>query len=164
MEYILSSHVQASGTKIFCVSYTDARSAKGSSLNDMRLGITHHVVGSNCPHLACAKAGDIAVVTAYEENKRVVVLGMLGAALPDCTVWQDAGGERWRFNFEFKPLTGEIMLEDIKSAWTTICNEQSVNPHNMFNTRLCGHGEKYKSVLARAIEEGLILLAPTRRA
>jgi hypothetical protein len=157
MEYVLSNAIESEATKIVCVSYTDERSAGGSSMEDMTIGYEHRAVGSNMSHLASAAKGDFVVVTAYNASKqRVFMVGVLGDAYPTCNLWQKEGGEVWKYNFHFTPITQILVLEKVYPVWKTICDQYRLNHHLIFNTRLCGHGQKYKKALAEAIASGCI--------
>jgi hypothetical protein len=159
MEHILANAIESEETKIFCVSYTDERSAGGSSMEDMTLGLEHRVVGSNMPHLANAKKGDFVVVTAYNASKkRICVFGVLGDDYPSCTLWEKEGGEVWKYNFHFTPITGILNIETLYPTWKIICDRSNLNYRLIFNTRLCGYGQKYKNALASAIRTRCIPL------
>lgn len=163
METLISIALAVETVKILCITYTDERSAQGSSLEDMRLGIQNNVIGTNMSHFGSANKGDIAIVTATDERgKRVFMIGILGDALPSCDVWAAAGGELWKHNRVFTPITDIIQMETIKKEWQEMCTVYAVNPHNIFNTRLCGYGSKYREALARAFVTKLFPLTTIR--
>ena len=137
-------------TKLRCVRYKDAFSAKGSSYQDLLIGTEHRVVGCNSKVFGSSKSGDYVIVVANDGPRLYFTVGCLTERLYDCHLWADEGGRIWEHNFMYTPL---LELQEItpvlKSKIEDLCAAHLVDPVHLLHSRFCG--KRYIPVLLELI-------------
>ncbi len=140
-------------TKLRCVRYKDAYSAKGSSYKDLLIGIAHNVVGCNSKVFGASKPGDYVIVVANDGPRLFFTIGRLNERLYDCHLWADEGGHVWEHNFTYAPLLADSALQEItpviKIKIEDLCTTHLVDPAHLLHSRFCG--ERYIPVLLELI-------------
>lgn len=136
-------------TKLRCVRYKDAFSAKGSSYKDLLIGVTHRVVGCNSKVFGASNPGDYVIVVANDGPRIFFTIGRLAERLYDCHLWADEGGHVWEHNFIYTPLladpTPQEITPELKSKIEDLCTAHLVDPAHLFHSRFCG--KRYIPVL-----------------
>ena len=130
--------------KIVCVTYTDDFSAGGNAYNDLKIGLQAKTVACNSGHLSNTKAGDIVMI----RSSNHITFGIIQEQVGTSDAWSSHGGESWKYNFRYLPITDILeMSPAFKQMVLYHCTTNGVKHGCMFNSRLCGYGEKYKPVL-----------------
>jgi hypothetical protein len=130
--------------KIVCVTYTDDFSAGGNAYNDLKIGLQAKTVACNSGHLANTTAGDIVMV----RSSKHITFGIIQEPIGTSDAWSSQGGEAWKYNFHYLPITAILEMDArFKQMVRDHCEANGVKHTCMFNSRLCGYGEKYKPVL-----------------
>jgi hypothetical protein len=158
MQSILAAHAESANRKVICLSYKDERSAIGKSSEDMALGRTQKMVGCNSAELDKCSPGDIVIITAQApRGGRMFHVGILKKKSDECLTWMDHGGEIWKHNWEYDPVTATM---DVKECVTALkeAGVPASDASNLFNMRFC-HGSKYIPHVARAFREGIFTVS-----
>jgi hypothetical protein len=130
--------------KIVCVTYTDGFSAGGNAYNDLKIGLQAKTVACNSGHLSNTKAGDIVMI----RSSKHITFGIIQEPVGTSDAWSSQGGEAWKYNFHYLPITAILEMDaGFKQMVRDHCEANGVKHGCMFNSRLCGYGEKYKPVL-----------------
>jgi len=130
--------------KIVCVTYTDGFSAGGNAYNDLKIGLQAKTVACNSGHLANTTAGDIVMI----RSSNHITFGIIQEPVGTSDAWSSQGGESWKHNFSYLPITAILEINaGFKQMVRDHCDANGVKHGCMFNSRLCGYGEKYKPVL-----------------
>jgi hypothetical protein len=130
--------------KIVCVTYTDEFSAGGDAYNDLKIGHQAKIVACNSGHLSNTKAGDIVMI----RSSKHITFGIIQEPIGTSDAWSSQGGESWKYNFRYLPITAILEMDTgFKQMVRDHCESNGVKHGCMFNSRLCGYGEKYKPVL-----------------
>ena len=143
--------------KIRCVTYKDEFSCpdetgRQNAVQDLLIGVEHRTVGCNSKVFGSSKPGDIVIITA----KNRVIIGVLTQQLESCTLWKDKGGLLWEYNFEYKPLSDVVVVdEEFKRKKIEICTRNNVKPEHLFHSRFCGI--RYKETLIEMFREKLFV-------
>lgn len=133
------------------VTYTDERSAKGSSYDDMCIGYEKHLVGCNTKIFGPKHTmkGDLVLIKANKGKQIFMNIGILEKRLSSCTAWKDEGGEEWEHNWEYTPLTTIFELTPMmKETLERIGKETGCNAKNFTNPR-------FHSILLRPMYKAL---------
>ena len=140
-------------TKLRCVRYKDAFSAKGSSYQDLLIGTEHRVVGCNSKVFGSSKSGDYVIVVANDGPHLYFTVGCLTERLYDCHLWADEGGRIWEHNFMYTPLLPGIYerTRELTARVETLCKAALIDPAYLFHSRFCG--VRYAPVLHTLIVE-----------
>jgi hypothetical protein len=134
-----------------CISYTDAWSAGHDALTDLEVGAEFCTVGSNSTRLKNMPVGGTVIITAEKDGVRHFTIVSLTKALETCTLWANAGGLTWDYNFTYTPLTGiHKLTPELKVVRDRFCAELSLNPAIMMNSRFCS--AKYLPVVTRLVD------------
>lgn len=134
-----------------CISYTDAWSAGHDALTDLELGALHSIVGSNSTRLKNMPIGSTVIITAEKDGVRHFTVVSLTKALDSCTLWSNAGGLEWTYNFAYTPLTGiHRLTPELKAIRDQLCTEANLNPAVLMNSRFCS--AKYLDVVKKLVE------------
>ncbi len=113
-------------------------SVENNSLKDLQLGSENKVVGSNSRALGACKSGDRVIITANYGKKKYFTVGLITEDLPGCTLWSDAGGHLWKYNFKYTPLLAITEFTSELKKFREVCAKKfDVNPNNLFNSRFC---------------------------
>lgn len=127
-------------TNIRAVSYTNDHSVNSCAYKDLELGHIHGKVGCNSSVFGCkkTKSGDIVMIMARNKNKTYFTIGVLGERLESCSLWSDNGGENWKYNFSYSPLTPIVELtKDLHSKIIATGEKYNCNGKNFLNSRFC---------------------------
>ena len=134
-----------------CISYTDAWSAGHDALTDLELGALHSIVGSNSTRLKNMPIGGTVIITAEKDGVRHFTVVSLIKALDSCTLWANAGGLTWDYNFAYTPLTGiHRLTPELKAIRDRLCTEADLNPAVLMNSRFCS--AKYLDVVKKLVD------------
>jgi hypothetical protein len=134
-----------------CISYTDAWSAGHDALTDLEVGAEFCTVGSNSTRLKNMQIGGTVIITAEKDGIRHFTIVSLTEALTSCTLWANAGGLTWDYNFKYTPLTGiHKLTPELKAVRDRFCLESGLNPAVMMNSRFCS--SKYLPVVNRLVD------------
>jgi len=153
MQALLATHAETADRRVICLSYTDERSANGNSYADMSLGRTHKMVGCNSDILDRCSAGDLVIVTAQRPTGRVFHIGILKKKVDVYMLWAEHGGEVWKYNWDYDPVTPDMDVHQTRLALieSGVARTQA---YNLFNMRFCS--AKCIPALARAFREGIV--------
>ena len=128
-------------TRLRCVRYKDAFSAKGSSYQDLLIGTEHRVVGCNSKVFGASKPGDYIIVVANNGPRLFFTIGRLTERLYDCHLWADEGGHMWEHNFIYTPLLADPAPQEItpelKTKMEDLFAAHLVDPSHLLHSRFC---------------------------
>lgn len=129
--------------QIICVKYTNNQSADNNGYKDLKTGRQNHLVASNLGHLGHAKKDDIVMICSDDH----IDFGIILEKVEPSDIWQAEGGKKWKYNFRYHPIAEDLEFSTIKQMVNFLAKELEVTDKNMFNTRLCGYGERFRPVL-----------------
>jgi hypothetical protein len=136
--------------RIRCIVYKNEFSAGRSAWNDLHLGHVHHVVGCGSKWMDRAAQGDLVLICAKKECDMYCIIVALKERLGSCTVWADAGGLTWAYNWTYTPLTSLFMYTDeMKASIVTLCELRGLKYKNIFHPRFCS--EKLKEPIEKLV-------------
>jgi hypothetical protein len=138
MEKALNAIKNASS--ISTLTYTDAHSCDGSAYRDLELGMKHTMVGCNSVRLRPGNAlpGAIVKTQAKKDGIWYFTIGVLGAHAQACTLWKDHGGEVWKYNHYYEPLTGIVeVTPEMKKYIKESAERHGLPTTTFFNSRFC---------------------------
>lgn len=150
MEKALNAIKEASS--ISTLTYTDEHSCGGSAYSDLELGLKHTMVGCNSIRLRPGNAlpGTIVKTQAKKNGIWYFTIGILGAHVQECTLWKDHGGEVWKYNHYYEPLTSIMTLNpEMKKFIEDSAGRHGLSKTTFFNSRFC-------SIKLRPVFEDLI--------
>ena len=127
-------------SSISTLTYTDAHSCNGSAYRDLELGYTHKMVGCNSVRLKPGNAlpGALVKTQAKKDGQWYFTIGILGAHAAECTLWKDHGGEVWKYNHYYEPLTGIVCLTpEMKKFIDESAEKYGLSTKTFFNSRFC---------------------------
>lgn len=118
-----------------CVTYTDDRSAGRCSIRDLQISAEQKTVGCSSVNLGRAKPGDIVLICAAGSPDRLFMFGELTEKIESCRAWADEGGEMWKYNFRFTPLTNILSYDSsLRKRVSDACKKHGVH-NQVFNSR-----------------------------
>lgn len=157
MASLIAQHIETGGHKVMCISYKNSRSAVGDSVADMSIGRTQKRVGCSSVTLKNASPNDIVIINAETKAGRLFHIGVLTKRSDDFTTWLDHGGEIWKYNWEYDPITQDMPVRQCIDMLVEMGLTKTA-ANNLFNARLCKQTGLYQSYLAKLIREGRIPL------
>lgn len=143
-------------SKIICVAYTNSHSVKKDSRIDLKIGNDHRMVSSNQIILDRASSGDLVIIRSQNGD---CVIGKLGHKLSKCSLWKDICpeyGQEFKFAWTYEPLTPIMRIDDVRKCLAGSVESEGINLTFLFNSRLCGYGGKYMSLMKDAFALNLI--------
>ena len=123
------------------VVYANKYSIGGSSYNDLQLGATHTIMGSNKPF---APSTRVVIKAALGKNTYFQIV-RIEEQLSTCTLWEDRGdgGRKWKYNYRFSSLTDICALDNKLNAFLdTAGKELQLNHKILFNAGRIGYSER----------------------
>jgi hypothetical protein len=140
---------------VVCVGYKNEYSVGKRSDQDLAIGIASKAVASNSIVLSKTPNGSYVIVTCEDPTGKKLdkcVIGMVGEQIDASTTWsdyaratrQDRADLVWKHGRRFTALTPILSIQSLK--------EEFEIPRHMFNSRLCGYGAGYASIVRRIIE------------
>jgi hypothetical protein len=140
---------------VVCVGYKNEYSVGRRSDQDLAIGIASKAVASNSIVLSKTPNGSYVIVTCEDlDGKKLdkCVIGVVGEKIDASTTWrdyalatrQDRADLVWKHGRRFTALTPILSIQALK--------EEFEIPRQMFNSRLCGYGAGYASVVRQIVE------------
>lgn len=134
----------------------NSHSVKKDSRIDLNIGNDHRMVSSNQIILDRASPDDLVIIRSQNGD---CVIGQLGHKLSKCSLWKDIcpdSGKEFKFAWTYVPLTPIMRIQDVRRALEGSVESHGINLTFLFNSRLCGYGGKYMSLMKDAFALNLI--------
>jgi hypothetical protein len=144
--------------RIISIVYTDEKSVKNCSYNDLELGYENCMVGcggKSTLGASTTKKGDIVIIKANKGARKYMSIGVLDTRLENCKLWYEEGGIEWDYNYKYTPITQifEITPSFCEKVYE-LGKKHNCNAKNFFNSRFCSI--KLKPILLDLLKEGVI--------